>query len=504
MNQGNIKPFTSFEQNIQQAKEMSFTSAKVTYDHSSYHVPHISFLNQQNPPVARNTLTTLCHYAQACARLPKEDIQDPPPVKHLSNKNVYRAIILAPFLHTPHPIKQLLKKQLRKKGTPTERYQLACSLGMQESYEYIRNACPESLAALPASTVRSLVKNAKSLYFPAATMLLLVNTLSLHECLENEEYIKKYIPKYCSADSPCQHTSIADVLQETDYTTLMELIDDKVWRTPGILDLAERNLHSLYGLSQFIQQFNQYHPEHTPIKHLKLDNNHLTYLHIPTLLKLFPKLRSITATNNALTTVIFPRYLPDNFHLYLQHNSITHIPPFRLGNQAYIDLRNNCLDKESLKDIDDARIPSFWQKHIRYPFFARKCVQAASFGALIGGCVGLGGLLLKDLLMGEEKMNIADRFILAILGPLLSGPIYVVARVTEGALWACGTVESLPLICKLDYAFIVGGTIGAFLTPIILCTTTYYADLPVYRSSILVDLPSIKYEQKQQEISNNF
>jgi hypothetical protein len=118
--------------------------------------------------------------------------------------------------------------------------------------------------------------------------------------------------------------------------------------------LHNKSLESLSGIEKLSKELTT----------LDVSNNYLTVLNVDDLVKKFPKLSKLNASNNKIKEIKISK-LPDNFSLTVQNNNIEKINlkhPWSAPENSYLNIENNQLEASELAKLKEQLIPGFWQK----------------------------------------------------------------------------------------------------------------------------------------------
>ena len=167
---------------------------------------------------------------------------------------------------------------------------------------------------------------------------------------ENEQPQLVRISHYCNSIRNLYRDDVLQViLQRINVIHGFEEIECEPYR----LIIKPQKIDELSGIEDLAQKY-----EKVCIREICLDNNSLKMLDVKQLIKLFPFVNMIFANNNKIEKLILPETLPAEFALLLQKNKIKELSNFKLGENGYIDLRNNPLSGSAQENIQRAMHPT--------------------------------------------------------------------------------------------------------------------------------------------------
>lgn len=139
------------------------------------------------------------------------------------------------------------------------------------------------------------------------------------------------------------------------------------------INLSSTNITSLRGIDKITEY---------PITCINVSDNKLEELDVGYLQELYPSLCKVDAGSNYIKKVIFPKYLPENFSIQLDHNNITELPEFHTSKTNYINLNNNPLSDNAHETIKRALKPPFLKRNRHY-FYLLKDLFPSFFAGSI-------------------------------------------------------------------------------------------------------------------------
>jgi hypothetical protein len=231
------------------------------------------------------------------------------------------------------------------------------------------------------------------------------------------------------------------------------------------------NLDTLFGIAETFPNKNL----NKNFTRIKLNNNNLKQLNLKELLKLFPNLEKLDASNNLIQKLILPKTLPKNFKLNLSNNMIKNIELFN-ADGAHINLSNNPLTTLAKQNLEKAKLPSFSQEYKHYSFIAKKILSASLRGGWKCGYAGLGIGMTQEFTWRHKilyALYVKFNRLFDLDGPIpqvyVGAPIYAISKILQynGCNLSSEYNSCINYAEKWGICCALIGMIGNPLTPII-------------------------------------
>lgn len=148
-----------------------------------------------------------------------------------------------------------------------------------------------------------------------------------------------------------------------------------------MVDLSNKSLDNLVGIDLLVDKFNC---NKYPIQLLDVSNNNLENFDLGHIITLFPFLKKVSAKNNKIKEVVFPKKMLNDFELDLENNEIQELPLRSIGEDALINVKGNPVTPKFIKASNRTLLLPFSKRfRLRAIQFMKASLLTAGFGVML-------------------------------------------------------------------------------------------------------------------------